>query len=77
MPTRSEHLATSKKIAFRMLEDASSLEQISDAWLSVVSDLGKHPETKNHTAINIGGLLLFGGNLSTREQMAKFINDIG
>lgn len=47
---------------------------LTNALASMGSDLGKHPETKNHPAIKIGVMMAVGGMLRTREEMAKFIN---
>ena len=37
------------------------------------SYLGKHPGTANHSAIQLGAMLLFAGHLDTPEKMRKFI----
>ncbi|MFY9457669.1 MAG: hypothetical protein WAP23_01945 [Candidatus Spechtbacterales bacterium] len=37
------------------------------------SDLGKHPETAGHLAIELGMMLLMGGHLDSKEEMRKFI----
>jgi hypothetical protein len=39
----------------------------------MVSDLGKHEETKGHPAIELGMGLLFTGNLATSAEMRRFI----
>jgi hypothetical protein len=46
---------------------------VSQAFASMVSDLGKHPKTANHAGIELGMMLLMGGHLNTPEQMRKFI----
>ena len=38
------------------------------------SDLSKHPETANHSGIQLGMMMLMGGHLKTSEQMRTFIN---
>ena len=67
--TRAEHLAWCKKRALQYL-DAGDLNQ---AFTSMMSDLTKHPETEHHSAITLGAMLLFGGHLSSRQEMRRFI----
>jgi hypothetical protein len=68
-PARTEHLAWCKKRALEYV-DAGDLRQ---AFTSMASDLGKHSETQNHSAIQLGTMLIFGGHLSTAHEMRKFI----
>ena len=68
-PTRAEHLAWCKKRALEYV-DADDLPQ---AFASMGSDLRKHPETENHSAIKLGAMLLFAGHLDTSEKMRTFI----
>ena len=51
--------------------DAGDTQQ---AYASMASDLGKHPETQGHAAIGLGMMLLFNGHLGTPEAMRDFIN---
>lgn len=67
--TRAEHLAWCKKRALEYC-DAGDVAQ---AFSSMGSDLGKHPETENHSAIQLGMMLLMGGHLNTPGEMRKFI----
>ena len=67
--TRAEHLEWCKRRALEYVE-AGELPQ---AFTSMGSDLSKHPETANHSAIQLGAMLLFGGHLDTAEKMRKFI----
>lgn len=58
---------------------ASALEyvdagEVTKAFDSISSDLGKHPDTANHSAIEMGFLLLMQGGLNTPEKMRSFIN---
>lgn len=69
--TRKEHLDWCKK---RALEYATKGD-LKSAWTSMVSDLNKHPETKDHIAINLGSSLFITGQLNTIASMTKFIND--
>lgn len=41
----------------------------------MVSDLSKNDELKDHAGIQLGTMMTFGGNLSTKESMRKFIED--
>jgi len=47
---------------------------LSDAFASMASDLGKHPETKNHSGIQLGMMMVMAGQLDTPEKMRNFIN---
>jgi hypothetical protein len=40
----------------------------------MISDLGKHPETKGHLGIELGMMQMIGGHLSTNDKMRNFIN---
>jgi len=67
--TRADHLEWCKQRALAYV-DAGDCSQ---AWASMVSDLGKHEETAGHVAIRLGTLLLVGGNLSQPDKMREFI----
>ena len=67
--TRAEHVAWSKERALELLESGD----VDGALTSMMSDLGNHPETANHTGIQMGMALMMTGNLSTSEKMRKFI----
>jgi len=66
---REEHLNWCKKRALAYVE-AGDIQQ---AFTSMASDLNKHPDTHNHSAIKLGMSLLAGGYLSTSLQMKEFI----
>lgn len=66
---RKEHLDWCKGRALAYV-DACDIE---NAFTSMMSDLGKHEETKAHLAIELGMMLLLGGELSTVNEMRKFI----
>lgn len=68
--TRKEHLDYCKKRAFALC-DSGDLKQ---AFTSMVSDLNKHLETRGHTAIHLGMMLLMNGHLSTQKEMREFID---
>lgn len=67
--TRDEHLAWCKKRALEYVDRGD----LPNAWGSMASDLGKHPETKDHSAISLG-MMMFGGHLSTSHEMRRFID---
>jgi hypothetical protein len=70
--TRDEHIASvkSRALAYCVQHDTTS------ALASVMSDLGKHPETARHAAIELGMLLAMAGQLSTNTAMRDFIEGI-
>lgn len=67
--SRTEHLQWCKK---RALEYASNGD-LTGAYASMISDMQKHSETKNHPAIRLGMMLLMAGKLDTQSKMEKFI----
>lgn len=67
--TRSEHVQWCKDRAMEYVNDGD----LTGAFASMTSDLTKHPETANHSAIQLGMGLLMGGMLSTKPEMEKFI----
>mgnify|MGYP001617571325 FL=1 len=68
-PTRAEHLVWCKQRALQYV-DIGDVEQ---AFASMGSDLSKHPETANHSAIALGMMMLMGGHLNTPDKMRTFI----
>lgn len=68
--TRAEHLQWCKQRALEYVDRGD----LPTAYASMVSDLGKHPETRNHFAIPLGTSLLLGGHLENKFQMRNFIN---
>lgn len=71
MTTRAEHLAWCKKRAIDELKRGSS----ANAWASMVSDMGKHDETRGHIALELGMMMLMSGQLDSSAKMQKFIED--
>ncbi len=71
--TRDEHIAWAKQRAMDELDFGGGP---STAVASVMSDLRKHPETRNHTAIMLMGELQFFGHLSTARQVREFVAGI-
>ena len=69
METREQHMAWCKKRALEYVD----VGDLANAAASMASDLRKHPETENHSAIQLGMGLLMIGQLSTVEAMREFI----
>ena len=67
--TRQEHLDWAKRRALEYVDRGD----LDEAFASMLSDLRKHPELENHAGATLGVMLHFGGQLSTREDMRKFI----
>ena len=68
--TRAEHLAWCKQRALEYVDHGD----LTNAYASMASDLGKHPETEKHAAIQLGMMLMMGGHLGTAPKMREFIN---
>jgi hypothetical protein len=66
---RQEHLNWCKQRALEYIKTGD----VNNAWASMCSDMDKHPETKGHSAINLGTMLIMSGGLSTATEMKKFI----
>jgi len=66
---RQEHLQWCKKRALDILNN----NDLTGAFASFVSDMSKHSETKNHSGLELGGMLLVSGNLNTQSKMKNFI----
>lgn len=69
--TRVEHLAWCKKRAMEAMTDGN----MAAGWASFVQDMAEHPETQDHVFLEKGTLMVFGGQISTLEEMKKYIND--
>ncbi len=67
--TREEHLQWCKDRALEYVD----MGDLGQAFASMASDLTKHEETKNHSGIKLGIMMLFGGHLDSAEEMRKFI----
>ena len=67
---RSDHLKWCKQRAKEYVEQ----NDLQQAFASFLSDMGKHNETANHLALEMGMTLLLGGHLSTQQQMRTWIN---
>ncbi len=69
MTTREDHLAWCKQRAIEYV-DAGDL---TNAYASMCSDLGKHKETAGHSAMELGMMLKINGHLDSPAEMRKFI----
>lgn len=67
---RSEHLQWCKDRANEYLKNGDT----KNALASMFSDLNKHPQTQGHPAIELGGMLMLTGNLSTVKEVEEFID---
>lgn len=66
--SRAEHLAWCKARALEYLP-----HDPAEALASMFSDLRKHDEFKNHSAIELGAMLMFNGHLQTARQVREYI----
>lgn len=66
---RHEHMAWCKQRALQILDEGD----LTGAYASMVSDLTKHTETKNHLAIELGMQLMMNNHLATESDMRHFI----
>jgi hypothetical protein len=67
--TRAEHLKWAKD---RALEYADQGD-VAQAMASLGSDLNKHPETKDHSGMELMMLLAMSGRLDAPGELRKFI----
>lgn len=67
--TRAEHMQWCKDRALEYV-DINDLDQ---AMASMLSDLGKHDETRQHPTRELMVMMKLGGHLSTQAEMRKFI----
>ncbi len=69
---REEHLQFCKDRALKILEDGGKPD---DAWASFLSDMNNDDTTRNHSALELGMMLIMGGHLSTSAAMKKHIEE--
>lgn len=67
--TVREHLDWAKERASDLLQQGD----LRQAFMSMISDLGKHDGTRFHPMIRLGTQLLEAGHLDTSMAMRKFI----
>ena len=66
---RKEHLEWCKQRAIEYIDDGD----LNQAFVSMLSDMSKHPETQNHLALEMSMSLKLGGCIDTPNEMRKFI----
>ena len=66
---RNDHLQWCKDRALVYCQEGD----VQQAYASMSSDLGKHPETKDHPGISLGMMMLMTNSLSTKTEMIRFI----
>lgn len=69
--TRQEHLQWCKDRALAYCHAGKP----RDGFMSMLSDMKKHPETQNHPALELGVMLMAFGHLSAPREIEKFIAD--
>lgn len=67
--TRAEHLQWCKDRAIEILDTGD----VGQSFASFASDMSKHDDTKGHSALELGVMMMFGGQLSGVDEMKKFI----
>lgn len=67
--TREDHLNWCKSRALEILDSGD----IPGAWASFASDMGKHPQTEDHSALMLGHMLLLSGHNNSAPEMRRFI----
>jgi hypothetical protein len=67
--TRDEHLAWAKERALEYADQGDTGQAIA----SLISDLGKHPDTAGHSGIGLMAMLKMTGHLSTPREVREFI----
>ena len=67
---RAEHLQWCKDRSIEILENEGDTGQ---AYASFASDMSKHDGTKDHSALELGVMMILGGHNQTVSGMKKFI----
>lgn len=67
---RREHLKWCKDRALEYV----NMGDTQQAFASFSSDMSKHPETANHSALQLGTSLFVAGHLNSKAEMEKWIN---
>lgn len=74
--TRAQHLQWCKDRALKELDfEPDTRKACANAFASMGSDLGGHPDTANHAAIQLGMMMLMSNmpEAHDKERMRKFI----
>ncbi|MBK7362838.1 MAG: hypothetical protein IPJ01_11120 [Micavibrio sp.] len=66
---RAEHLEWCKQRALEYVNKGD----LKEAFASFQGDMEKHPETRGHKALQMGTMLLLGGQLLSVRQMKNWI----
>lgn len=66
---RSEHLQWCKNRAMQYINAGD----VPGGLASFISDMSKHKETEDHSALQLMGMLMMGGQLSSASEASKFI----
>ncbi|MGH3813435.1 MAG: hypothetical protein ACRDUV_13435 [Pseudonocardiaceae bacterium] len=66
MDSRAEHLAWCKQRALEYVDQGD----LQNAFASMASDLGKHPDTAGHSGIELGIMQLMAGHLANARTCA-------
>lgn len=69
MQTRKEHLQWCKDRAREYVEAGD----VAQACASMVSDLRIHPETQDHSGIELMSMMMMAGHLNDGDRMRSFI----
>lgn len=67
--TRAEYLRWCKDRAMEHIKRGDALEALA----SMLSDMGQHPETKDHPALKLGVMMAMGGMLNDLRETERFI----
>ena len=68
--TREEHLQWCKDRALRYVDVGDNAQ----AFASMGSDLNKHDETRDHSGMKLGMMMLLAGHLDGADEMRRFID---
>lgn len=75
--TREEHLKWCKERAikeFDFYDKQSRFDAINNGMTSMMSDLGKHPETQSSTMQSLCMMTLMSNTIKNRQDFVNFIN---
>lgn len=68
--TRDEHIAACKERSLKILEDGD----VREAFTVMLSDVPRHPDTKNHIGCEIGvGFMLLPGWIDNPVEVRRWI----
>ena len=67
---RKDHLRWAKDRANELVNSGDN----KNALAGFTSDMSKHPDLRDHSCLEMGIVLLFGGHLETKTQMRNWIN---